>query len=338
VVIAIIGVLIALLLPAVQAAREAARRTQCTNSMRQLGLGFLNHESTQNYLPSSGWGWRWQPDPDRGYGKNQPGGWAYSILAYVELQNIRHIGKGFSGTGGAVTARTDLLPLVSTPIPVFYCPTRGRAATYPVVRNGNLGNNLTACSAPNCIVARSDYAANSGIICPANGANGEESGPGSYSDAPTYDWAFDDQGTTHIPLNGITYQRSEIRLAQITDGTSNTIMLGERYLNPDHILDGQDPADDQNIFVGHDRDMNRYTFCRNIIGGNLSPPIPTQQRLPLQDTPGFEGDGRYFGSAHVSGLNMILCDNSVRFVSYDIDSDAWRLYGGRNDDEVPPTQ
>src|SRR5688572_5573545 len=124
VVIAIIGVLVALLLPAVQAAREAARLKQCTNNQKQIGLGFLNHASTQGYLPSSGGGWRWQPDPDRGYGETQPGGWTYGILAYVEMQNLRNIGKGAKPTGSAATQRPDLLPLVTTPIPLFVCPTR----------------------------------------------------------------------------------------------------------------------------------------------------------------------------------------------------------------------
>jgi prepilin-type N-terminal cleavage/methylation domain-containing protein/prepilin-type processing-associated H-X9-DG protein len=336
VVIAIIGVLVALLLPAVQAAREAARNKQCVNNLKQIGLGFLNHEGAQKYLPSSGWGWRWQPDPDLGYGKSQPGGWAYSILSYVELQNMRSIGKGQGQTGANATTRAFMLPLVTTPIPMFGCPSRNRgSAIYPLVRNGDLGNNLTACRQGSCSVARADYAACSGNLIA--GDSGEESGPGSYTAAATFPWAFA-SGTTGNVVNGITYQRSEIELAQITDGTSHTLAVAERYINPDRWFDGNDPADDQNIFVAFDRDMNRYTAAGSHIQGTPRVPIAaSQHRPPLQDTPGLVRDsGRDFGGPHVGGINCVFCDGSVRTVSFSVDLEAWRLCGGRNDEISGP--
>ncbi len=342
VVIAIIGILVALLLPAVQAAREAARLKQCTNNQKQIGLGFLNHESTQGFLPSSGWGWRWQPDPDRGYGESQPGGWAYSVLAYVEMQNLRNIGKGAKPTGAAATQRADLLPLVTTPIPLFVCSTRREPILYPLdKRHANLGNNLTACAvASGCNLARSDYAASSGNLVPD--LVGEEAGPGSYTEAETYDWIFDQSGDEKRTrfLNGITYQRSQVRLAQITDGMSKTAMVAERYVMPDRYFNGEDPADDQNIFVAHDRDMNRYFALGQVdpktIGSAPRLPVhPSHRSLPIPDTPGLSYDDKYlFGSAHVSGLNVLFGDGGVRFVTYEVDHEVWRLYGGRDDEMI----
>ena len=97
VVITIIGILIALLLPAVQAAREAARRLQCQNNLKQLALGCLNHEQSQGYLPAAGCGkpmpWLWVGDPDEGFGKQQHGGWFYNILPFIEQQALHDLAQ-----------------------------------------------------------------------------------------------------------------------------------------------------------------------------------------------------------------------------------------------------
>ena len=94
VVITIIGILIALLLPAVQAAREAARRMQCNNNLKQSALAMLNHESTYGSFPSAGWGANWVGDANYGTGRRQPGGWIYAILPFIEQQAVYDLGAG----------------------------------------------------------------------------------------------------------------------------------------------------------------------------------------------------------------------------------------------------
>ena len=194
VVIAIIGILIALLLPAVQAAREAARRIQCQNNLKQLALSFQVHHDAQKQFPSSGWGWRWQGESDRGFGKGQPGGWAFNILPYIEQSALRDLTKGLQGTA----LDNAIKQTGSVPIAGFACPSRRRPLTYPLVRNGDLAINCKSCPANGtCSLARSDYAANSGSF-----NAGEQDGPGSYTAAETYGYNF--RGSNQ---NGITEQR-----------------------------------------------------------------------------------------------------------------------------------
>src|SRR5262245_9981649 len=85
---AVISMLAAILLPAIQSAREAARSIQCKNNLKQLALAALNHHNGQGHFPTGGWGWYWLGDPDRGFGKDQPGGWMFNLLPYCEQAQL----------------------------------------------------------------------------------------------------------------------------------------------------------------------------------------------------------------------------------------------------------
>jgi prepilin-type N-terminal cleavage/methylation domain-containing protein len=323
IVIAIVGILVAILLPAVQASREAARKTECKSHLKQISTAFLSHESAQGFFPSSGWGYKWVGDRDAGYGEEQPGGWAYNILAYMEYgslhdaaldrQDLVRLYEEFD-TDESGEVRSSL-PLVATPVPLFNCPSRRAARLYPVDQYQNpLAYNAPDCSfATRCQVARGDYRVNSGNLSP-----GDQEGPPFSSGTLAFSWQFQSRNQS-----GISFQRSSIRVGEITDGTSKTAMVGEKYLDPEHYDDGVDKADNQCVFSGHDSDNNGYTASRSPNGDGA--------RLPKQDRPG-ESHGHHFGSAHSAGLHMAYCDGSVHFIRYDVDERIWVNLGGRSDE------
>jgi prepilin-type N-terminal cleavage/methylation domain-containing protein len=340
VVIAIIGVLVALLLPAVQAAREAARRAQCSNQLRQIALAWQLHHDANGFFPSAGWGFRWIGDPDRGFGKSQSGSWAYSILPYMEAGNVHQLGAGLTGTA----KRDALTKLAETPVETFYCPSRRPAAAYsnPDEAGGpnlnyNVGNPST--------LARMDYAANlgprppKGFGIPGNltfqwgtgpsVADAEQGKGFLMEDDPSVSTDFD--GFTW--LKGVAFQRSEIQNKHITDGTSNTYMVGEKWMNPDYYTGGRNPnfqekdlGDDQAAWMSDDLDT-----CR------LSGPTNFASATPIPDQPGLEQYAA-FGSAHPSVFHMATCDASVHSVNYDIDPVVHHAYGTRDGGETESTE
>jgi prepilin-type processing-associated H-X9-DG protein len=121
-------------------------------------------------------------------------------------------------------------------------------------------------------------------------------------------------------LTGVIFARSEISIKQVPNGLSNTFLVGEKYLDPNHYFDGADPSDNECTFVGFDNDTQRTTW---------TDPNNTKYRNPHQDTPGIE-DGEYFGSAHPGGVNMLYCDGSVQFISYTVDPAVFKRAGNRN--------
>ena len=306
VVIAIIGILVSLLLPAVQSAREAARRTHCINNLKQLSLGFMTHESAHGHLPTGGWGLAWMGEPDQGFGARQPGGWIYNILPYIEEQAVRDMGSGLDRS-----ARNQKLAVRdATPIKTFVCPTRRDARAYEK-KTGRVPNGYTSPAD-----ARACYAVNVGD--PRDSHTG--SAPATLDGYDTYDWIDRSE-----QFRGISYERSEVEFAHIVDGTSNTYMVGERYINPDTYLSGGSPDDDWAMYTGQQDDQSRSVY--------FDPANDKASYVPWQDRKGVTSRYR-FGGPHSAGCHMSFCDGSVSIISYSIDASVhWRL--GVRDDGKP---
>jgi prepilin-type N-terminal cleavage/methylation domain-containing protein/prepilin-type processing-associated H-X9-DG protein len=322
VVIGIIGLLIQLLLPAIEAAREAARKTSCRNNLKHIVLAFQMHHETAGHFPTSGWGWNWTGHPDRGFGKAQPGGWAYNILPFCDEQAIRDLGSGLPD--GSVEKAEALLVANSTPIPIFNCPSRRRSTIYPLMHDGFSPILPAKCGEGkgSCLVTRGDYAANAGGKNERHPtrSGGDAGGPPGLDQEADWDWLYITKND--MEQNGISYQRSTIRMSEIIDGMSQTYCIGEKFLAQSLYKRGYGFNDDQGLFAGHDFDTNRHT------GTFKNLPLP-----PLQDNDD-EAKIAEFGSAHPGSWNVAFCDGSVAAISYDIDPTVHRLHGGRNDGEV----
>ena len=289
VVIAIIGILISLLLPAVQAAREAARRLQCANNLKQIGLAALNHEHAHGFLPSSGWGWAWVGDPDRGFGARQPGGWIYNILPYIEQDTLHRLGAG----KGTTEKRKDAATVAGTPLSAFNCPSRRSPIAYTASYADGTFHAYNADAIP--LHARTDYAGNGGNVVNNFG------GPSNHNDGDNPNWSG--WPGWRLTATGVTYLRSEVTIADIRDGTTNTYFAAEKYVRPEDYDTGKCPADNTSMYQGHDWDVLRWA---------------NQSLDPRQDRQGMLHYSA-FGSAHPAGFHAVFCDGSVRSISFSID-------------------
>jgi hypothetical protein len=115
---------------------------------------------------------------------------------------------------------------------------------------------------------------------------------------------------------GVFFVGSQTTVQKIPDGLSKTLLLGEKYLNPDRYYDGQDSADNEAALIGCNQDITRWTASR-----------------PLNDTPGF-ADGTRFGGPHLGVLGLALCDGAIRFTDVNVDERLFRSLGHRADGEA----
>ena len=281
VVIAIIAILIALLLPAVQQAREAARRTRCRNNLKQIGLAFHNHHDVHNTFPTGGWHWSTPPKFNGGLpetGAAQSAGWGYQILPYVEQEQL------WQG-GGGTTDDDKCEIIIRTAVPVHFCPSRRGAQTHAPRNNWynprrNFGH------------AMNDYAGCGG----SNGSDGRD-GTVVRTNNTAGNYIQESNGTQHI-----------------TDGTSNTIAVGEKRLR--NRYQAYQGDDNEGYASGWDHDVIRWT-----------------NRVPRPDPKSGFGDYR-FGSVHPGGFHAALADGSVRFINYSIDATTFLHLGIKNDSQT----
>ena len=274
VVIAIIAILIGLLVPAVQKVREAAARIQCQNNLKQIGLALQDYHGSYNRFPSgimvpNGTAQSGSINPAQASCPQPPilnsfASWLTSILPYMEQENLYFQVLDFSD---------DL-----TERDYSYCGSPG---------------------APGAQVIP-------GYICPSDYVPETTIQYGSYSfGVNSY---FANAGTSAWPVatasfNGVMYYNSSIRFAQITDGTSNTLLAGERY--------SMDPTDTNSTTLDNDRGWawTNYNSGQDSLG-DTAWPINSNAA-----TTGSTNRLTNFGSGHTGGTNFVFCDGSVHFFS-----------------------
>ncbi len=318
----IVSLLIALLLPAIQSTRETARRAHCQSNVKQIALALLLFHDMYRSFPQGGWGHEWVGDPDRGVGQRQPGGWIYNILPNIEERDLHDLGSGLTGA-----AATDLYSQrMQTPIALLVCPSRRPCAAWPVaaqytwVQTPKPWGNVSA-------VARADYAINAGTSSlfnfpgPTNLAQGDD--PQFWNDVAPYPKGF----------SGISHLRTSISMKSIVDGTGNTYLLGEKYLEPTNYSSGLSTGDNESLYSGYCTDLYRFAGAIENLKLSQSPYVAPLNDQTSPDT-SMSGSVR-FGSAHPTGFNMGFCDGSVHFVAFDVDSDVHFRCGHRSDGGTP---
>lgn len=336
VVIAVIGMLLMLLMPALQAAREAGRRAKCTNNIRQLAVALHSHHDTHKHFPAGGWSYKWLPEPNAGSGKNQPGSWIYSILDELEESSLHDLGKGASGQERS----KQIAQLVTTPLAVLNCPSRRPPALYTVSKPEAYRNLTSEVSTQLTASAKSDYAA-----CASGGEPNKPpgtfdrgypvDGPGPATLEEAAEWETPNpttgrnrwQSEVSGAANGAIIARYPIAVRQITDGTSKTYLLGEKFIEIDHYDTGWSISDDQNAYVGFDRDNQVSSRYRPITDTSIS------EMVRIIEGAG-EDYGFHFGSAHPRSFNAAMCDGSVHLVASDIDDAVHRAAGSRDEAEA----
>lgn len=334
VVIAIIGILVALLLPAVQMAREAARRTECSNNLKQIGLAMHNFHGTYNKLPVgspekscpgypgiAAWQYRWGPLAMMSPYMEQMN--VYESLN-LEVPLYGHNGAPQRGPGYGVHP-SNHVP-VTQEIGFFFCPSDRQHKVHTVASG-----------------EEHDYAPTNYLACWGRGA-------------PTA------TGTAVFDTDGLFQRGDAVRFADILDGLSNTAAFSESLL-PDPAMSTSGgivlTMQNKDLVIVGDRSGSDPTLTEGWCM-QFGQPVASVPRRTARWVDGFVLYTAYYHwwgpnspmpdcakwsplralwqmarSRHPGGVNLLLCDGSVRFASDSIDLDTWRALGSRNGGEAP---
>ena len=298
VVIAIIGILVALLLPAVQAAREAARRSSCTNNMMQDALAMHNYNSARNTLPPGLHGCCW-------------GTWQVAVLPYLEETALGAMYQDFGGlddTHPWYHEEPNLTNVSAKRLTVATCPSDKISTPFPWGPQGMTKHNYVV-----------NY-----------GPTGLEK---NLYEIPNGGW------TQVALLKGVKYEgapfesRKTIKLSRITDGTSKTLLMSEVLQGENSDIRGLtwwgDGAGFSTYLAPNSSlpDVSVYASYCDVTENDLRPCVQQTHANP-----------EMYGarSKHPGGVNVALCDSSVRFVNDSIDLDAWRALSTTHGAEIIP--
>jgi len=342
VVIAIIAILVALLLPAVQQAREAARRTQCKNNLKQLGLACHNYHDVYNQFPMNWYNGQNDQQGDPSNPNYRNGSWPWTVMALPYMEQaplyqqiatyfsspagstpVPNCGMGYATSIGGIPAPRTLAQMS---IATFVCPSNDQ----PKIRRDQLieidnGGWGTAPYQGNA--GGLDYVGNLGHIwggwkdCPTTPTFPASDNRFARGSAGT-PWVSERWNNDNPSINGVFMYRGSRGIHEITDGTSNTVLLFESMhwkasssgLNRDAKFDANWASP-----------LGAVNSMLNTINMTNKAWLPGDENDPRCSSP---------SSNHTGGCQVVLCDGSVRFISENIDNLVRYNLANRRDGNV----
>ena len=298
VVIAIIGILVGLLLPAVQSVRESARRTQCANQLKQMTLAMLSYETAhRKFAP----------------GFTNPGMtmWSAFIMPYIEQNNLYETIDIEGQWATSLTTHPPNIDALGEVIEIFQCPSASiEAAQFdPTMGTDRVYSCYLACA--------------SGLLNRESGA---------------LPWCGMNAWGGYPESDGIFYFNSETRQKEITDGTSNTLLIGESLPDQDVFEDDYsgNPQKVDHWYLGS-AELSDYETITSIGSGEMSECLGSSacpiNSIKIENAP-INDKELSFGSEHPVGANMGFADGHIRFLPDDIDTEVWRALGTRSGGET----